>query len=382
MQRGSKIRELISTALGTLNIDWVVTSLSIFLSIAGIMTIYSATRTVLGENQPEFYLKQIAWLLIGILMMIAFSTVGYRRFQRITTAFYISAFLLLVLTLFAGHAGMGARRWLRIGFINFQPSELLRLATIMVLSSFLSKIAGPLRAKHFLSISAVFILLPGIVYFFQPDLGSSVLLGLIVLFMMFIKGFQRGLLIGLVVVAVISSTVVAPILWNYLKPYQKNRIIAFVEPESDPTGIGYQITQSKVTIGSGRWIGKGYLRGTQGPLRFLPERHTDFVFSVFAEEWGFLGSIVILVAYILLIIRGFETAYYAKDPFGFFIATGISVMFLVYFSINLGMVMGLLPVVGIPLPFFSYGGTALVVNFMAIGLLNSVRGARGHLLYF
>ncbi len=381
MKRRNKVIETLGTAFGVLSIDWLATTLAVFISIVGIMTIYSATRTPLSEGQPEFYLKQTIWLLIGLILMLAVSGTGYRRLHRITPFFYVFAFVLFLATLVVGHVGMGAKRWLRLGPFNLQPSELLRIATILALGAFLSRINGPLRAKHFIAIFLVFVFLPSVVFYFQPDLGSCILLGLIVLFMVVIKGLQRRLLIGLVAVSIIGGAVLGPVFWNYLKPYQRNRIIAFLEPEADPTGIGYQIAQSKVTIGSGRWTGKGYLKGTQGPLRFLPERHTDFIFSVFAEEWGFVGSLIVLLAYVLLIIRGFETAYYAKDSFGFFVASGISGMFLIYFSINLGMTMGLLPVVGIPLPFFSYGGTALVVNFLSIGLLNSIRGARGRLLY-
>ncbi|RME69646.1 MAG: rod shape-determining protein RodA, partial [Nitrospirae bacterium] len=258
MKKLSKIRDVIAATVETLSIDWVASCLAVFLSIVGIMTIYSATRTPLGENQPEFYLKQIVWLMIGLLLMMALSAVGYKRLQRIALPIYVIAVILLIFTIFVGHTGMGAKRWLRFGPVNLQPSEVLRLATILALSFFLSKISGPLRLKHFAFIMIVFVLFPSIVYYLQPDLGSSVLLCFIVLFMLAIKGLQKRLAIGLVIISLLSGVILGPVFWNYLKPYQKNRIVAFLEPEADPTGIGYQITQSKVTIGSGRWFGKGY----------------------------------------------------------------------------------------------------------------------------
>ena len=170
-------------------------------------------------------------------------------------------------------------------------------------------------------------------------------------------------------------------MWTGLKDYQKNRIIAFVDPEVDPSGIGYHINQSKIAIGSGEFLGKGYLEGTQGPFRFLPEKHTDFIFAVFAEEWGFLGSVFLLSLYLLLILRGLDTASKAKDDFGRLLALGITFMFSIYFFVNVGMTLGIMPVVGIPLPFMSYGGTALLSNYISIGVLINIRTRRFSLFY-
>lgn len=280
-----------------------------------------------------------------------------------------------------GHTGMGAQRWIRIGPIGFQPSEFFRIGLLIAVAGYLSRQASPIRGIPFLVLVSLFGLLPFLVLYLQPDLGSAVLMLAIVMTVALVKGIGRKILLTSIVITLLAAPFLGGALWNEMKQYQRNRLVAFINPKVDPRGIGYQIEQSKVTIGSGRLFGKGYLKGTQGPLRFLPEKHTDFVFAVFAEEWGFIGSVVLLTLYTLIVLRGFETALYAKDDFGFLLATGISVMFLIYLSVNVGMAMGLMPVVGVPLPFFSYGGTALVTNFIGIGLLNNIRMRRYELFY-
>ena len=184
-----------------------------------------------------------------------------------------------------------------------------------------------------------------------------------------------------ILLGILSVPFLGSIVWDGLKDYQKNRIVAFIDPEVDPSGIGYHINQSKVAIGSGQFIGKGYLNGTQGPFRFLPEKHTDFIFAVFAEEWGFLGSVALLFLYLLFILRGLDTARKAKDEFGRLLAVGFSFMFTVYFFVNVSMTLGMMPVVGIPLPFMSYGGTALMTNFLSAGILINIRTRRFELFY-
>ncbi len=198
---------------------------------------------------------------------------------------------------------------------------------------------------------------------------------------MLARGLRQKALLLVVIVGLVSLPFVGNIVWSGLKGYQKNRLVAFVYPDADPTGIGYHINQSKVAIGSGEITGKGFLKGTQGPFRFLPERHTDFIFAVFAEEWGFLGSLFLLSLYLILIMRGLDTARKAKDSFGRMLALGITFMFCIYFFINIGMTLGIMPVVGIPLPFMSYGGTALLSNFISVGVLMNVRTRRFSLFY-
>jgi len=225
------------------------------------------------------------------------------------------------------------------------------------------------------------VFIPFVLLFKQPDLGTAVVVLLIFISVSLVKGLQKKVIALIVVIGIISLPFLGNILWTGLKDYQKNRIVAFMDPEVDPSGIGYHINQSKIAIGSGEFLGKGYLNGTQGPFRFLPEKHTDFIFAVFAEEWGFVGSVFLLSLYLLLILRGLDTASKAKDDFGRLLALGITFMFCIYFFVNVGMTLGIMPVVGIPLPFMSYGGTALLSNYISIGVLINIRTRRFSLFY-
>jgi rod shape determining protein RodA len=227
----------------------------------------------------------------------------------------------------------------------------------------------------------VFALLPFALLIKQPNLGSAILLMSLFVILSVLKGIHRKIITTVLVISIISIPFLGPIFWEGLKDHQKNRLIAFVNPGIDPSGIGYQINQSKIAIGSGGVFGKGYLQGTQGPLRFLPERHNDFIFSVFAEERGFIGSLALMGIYLMLFLRGLDTAARAKDEFGRLVATGITAMFFVYFFVNTGMNLGIMPVVGLPMPFMSYGGTALLANFIAAGILINIRTRRFELFY-
>jgi rod shape determining protein RodA len=358
------------------NLDWVLLLVPVILTLLGIMTIYSATRPVFEVFQPTFYIRQSLWLIISIIALLLSIMIDYRKLMKYAYHLYIIGILLLLITIFIGHTGMGAQRWLRVGPFSIQPSEIFRLILIIAVSRYLSMKSRPLNPLTFSSLVLIFGLLPFLFLYKQPDLGTAILLTGVLLIMTLVKGIERRLLVSIILVTLLSLPFVGSIMWEGLKEYQRNRLVAFIDPQSDPKGIGYQIEQSKITIGSGKLLGKGYLKGTQGPLRFLPEKHTDFIFSVFAEEWGFLGSLVMIGLYTLLIIRGFETAYYSKDIFGTLLSIGISTMFTFYVSINIGMTMGLAPVVGIPLPFLSYGGTALLTNFTCVGLLINVRMRR------
>ncbi|RMG05618.1 MAG: rod shape-determining protein RodA [Nitrospirae bacterium] len=361
--------------------DLLLLFIPIIITILGIMTIYSSTRPVLELNQPRFYLKQSIWLVVALLGMAASIVIDYKKLFR--PAFYLYGFgiVLLFITIIFGHEGMGAQRWIRFGPLSFQPSEVFRVLLIIGASRYLTTRRSPPGWGSVFTYGLLYLMLPFYFLYKQPDLGTALILFFIASALLLIKGLGRRKILVLALVSVIVLPLGGRIVWKGLKTYQKNRIVAFLDPSVDPRGIGYQIEQSKITIGSGRILGKGYLKGTQGPFRFLPEKHTDFIFSVFAEEWGFVGSVILLGLYSLIILRGLETAYYAKDPFGVFMSLGISAMFFFYLFINIGMTMGLLPVVGIPLPFFSYGGTALLSNFIAVGLLINIRMRRFELFY-
>jgi rod shape determining protein RodA len=253
----------------------------------------------------------------------------------------------------------------------------------MAVSRYLSNIGqeAVIGYRRLTMIFTVFFIVPAVLVLRQPDLGTSLMLFFIFIAMVMSAGLKRRIIIITVIFGLISLPFIGNILWEGLKGYQKKRIIAFIDPQADPQGIGYHITQSKVSVGSGGLLGKGYLKGTQGPYRFLPENHTDFIFSIFAEEWGFLGNIVLFMLYFFIIWRGFDTAKKARDMEGCFLSLGITFMFSFYFFINVGMTLGILPVVGVPLPLMSYGGTALLSNFLALGVIENVRMRRFALYY-
>ncbi|BCB97445.1 rod shape-determining protein RodA [Dissulfurispira thermophila] len=364
------------------NFDWITFSLIMSLAIIGIMTIYSATRPPLGsEEHPDFYLKQILWLFISTGVLFVIVSFDYIWFYRLSYPLYGLGILLLLIVLFIGRTSMGAQRWLSIGPISFQPSEFFRIFFILVFSSYLTNMSRNYVDKISIKNLFLFGILPLILLIKQPDLGTAILLMSLFVVLSLSKGISKKIITAIVIISLISIPFLGHIFWEGLKDYQKNRLTAFIDPDVDPAGIGYHINQSKVSIGSGGFFGKGYLKGTQGPLRFLPEKHTDFIFSVFAEEWGFIGSIVLLGIYLVLFLRGLDTAIKAKDEFGRLTALGITCMFFIYFCVNIGMTLGIMPVVGVPLPFMSYGGTALLSNFAAAGILISIRTRRFELFY-
>jgi rod shape determining protein RodA len=364
------------------NFDWITLIIITALSLIGIMTIYSATRPPLGIGEhPDFFLKQVLWLVIGITALLIIATFDYIWLYRFSYLFYGLGLILLVLVLFAGRTSMGAQRWMSIGPISFQPSEFFRIFFIIAFSSYLSNVGQALQGRMSIKSLLIFGVFPLILLIKQPDLGTAILLMCLFVVLSAAKGISRKTIILLLIIGLISIPFFGHIFWEGLKDYQKNRLIAFIDPEVDPSGIGYHINQSKISIGSGGFGGKGYLKGTQGPLRFLPEKHTDFIFSVFAEEWGFAGSLTLIGVYLILFLRGLDTAMKAKDEFGRLAALGITAMFFIYFCVNIGMTLGIMPVVGVPLPFLSYGGTALLSNFIAAGILINIRTRRFELFY-
>ncbi|MFO0754612.1 MAG: rod shape-determining protein RodA [Thermodesulfovibrionales bacterium] len=362
------------------NFDWITLVLITSLSCIGILTIYSATRPLGGGEHSDFYLRQILWLHISVVALFAMVFFDYKWLSRLSYPLYALGLFLLVFVLFAGRTSMGAQRWLNLGFFAFQPSEFFRILFILGFSAYLTN-GQPIQNGMSAKAIVLFALLPLALLIKQPDLGTAILLFSLFVALTVVKGISRKIIAIVLVIGLISVPFVGHIFWGGLKDYQKNRLIAFMDPEVDPAGIGYHITQSKISIGSGGIAGKGYLKGTQGPLRFLPEKHTDFIFAVFAEEWGFLGCAVLLFIYALLFLRGLDTAYKAKDEFGRLVAVGVTAMFFVYFCVNIGMTLGMMPVVGVPLPFVSYGGTALLSNYLAAGILMNIRTRRLELFH-
>lgn len=347
--------------------DWPLFVLTVGLALLGIMTIYSATCGADEECPRYLATKQSYWLAIGLVLMVATFAVDYQHLNRWAYPIYAAVVILLALVLVIGITSGGSQRWLDLRFFSLQPSEFAKLALVLVLAKTLCYYE-PGYSLTALGVPLMLCAPVLALVLLQPDLGTAVLIFLIAMGVVVMSGLRmRSLLyFGLVAVAAL------PVGWKFLKPYQKTRIWTFMNPESDPLGAGYHVVQSKIAIGSGRLWGKGYLQGSQNRLEFLPEQHTDFIFSVFAEEWGFSGCVLLLAGYGLLILLALRAVRRAQDRFGVLLAAGMTAILFWQFTINIGMVTGLLPVVGIPLPLISYGGSSLVTTLVAVGLLISI----------
>jgi len=348
--------------------DWTLLGIVLLLASIGILNIYSTTSG--GEiSGTPLYLKQIFWLLIGLAVMVVIAFTEYRFYLDFAYIVYTVAFFFLLVVMGYGIITSGAQRWIKIGSVSFQPSEFVKISLIFVLAKFFQR--PPAREGYSLRdlpIPFLLLLLPMGLILKQPDLGTSIIL-LLVFFsiLIFVKTRWSSLLtIGL------GGAAILPLSWSFLKEYQKRRIITFFNPELDPLGAGYHIIQSKIAVGAGGIIGKGFMKGTQCRLGFLPEQQTDFIFSALGEEWGLIGSLIIVGLYFILILWGLRIAVQSKDRFGAILSFGVVAMLFWHIFINIGMVLGVMPVVGIPLPLISYGGSFLLSTFIGIGLLLNV----------
>lgn len=344
-------------------IDYPLLLIVLSIMAVGLITIYSATLDSTHRMQSQMQNLGIALL---IMWMVAF--ISPKQWAKISPLFYLIGIVLLLCVFFFGITVNGAKRWLSLGFTRIQPSEMLKITTPMVLAWFFHHFEGARDWRHFL-IAFILLAIPFFLIAKQPDLGTAILVGACGFFVIFLAGLPWKIIIGALVLSLSS----APFLWNLLHDYQKKRILTLLDPTTDPLGAGYHIIQSTIAIGSGGTLGKGFLKGTQTHLEFIPEKHTDFIFAVFSEEWGFLGNATLLFLYFLLIARGLIIAYRAQTTFSRLLAAAITLGFFTYIFINMGMVSGILPVVGVPLPFMSYGGTALLTLFIGVGLLMSIQ---------
>jgi len=330
----------------------------------GLLLLFSASRGM--ASKEGIFFKQLLWVLFGLGLMYMVKNIDYRDVKKFAPLLYIAILACLVLVLIIGK-GAGATRWIRMGGFNFQPSEFAKLAVIIALSAFL---AEKNAAKvHILAASLMIIGIPFIFILKQPDLGTAFIF--IILF--FAITHQAGAKKSHLFFLVMAGLVMSPVFWLVMKGYQKDRILTFINPMRDPLGRGYNLIQSIITIGSGGIAGKGYLRGTQTKLAFLPEYHTDFIFCVLAEEFGFIGVLVLLILYYFFFRAILDIIYSTQDRFGRLMGAGILSMFISHVFINTAMTMGLFPVVGIPLPFISYGGSSLMVSLVSVMLLVNIR---------
>jgi len=351
------------------NFDWVLLSILLLEAGISILNLYSATYPIRDMGGAEIFLKQIYWFLIGFTVLLLATTFNYYTLERLAYPAYFFTISLLVLVLLVGRVMSGSQRWLSLGPISFQPSELAKIAIVLVLAKFFSE-RGDSKEYRLRDLWQPFILtaVPCFLILKEPDLGTSLFLALISFSMILVAKVNWK---SLVILAGAFS-LAAPLIWFGLKEYQQKRVLSFLRPDMDPLGAGYHINQSKIAIGSGQFWGKGFLKGTQTRLHFLPEQHTDFAFSVLAEEWGLIGSAVLLMIYLFMILWGLNIAKNSKDRFGSMIAVGIVAIVFWQVAINVGMVTGLLPVVGIPLLLFSYGGSSLITTMAAMGILMNI----------
>ena len=338
----------------------------IVLSLIGYVVLYSAS-----DQNPDLIIRRSIHLAAALSVMFIVAQIPPARLSGISLWFYLVSLGLLILVLFFGETGKGAQRWLGVGPFRFQPSELMKLALPMVIALYLSKeLPPPSIGKVFMVL--IFIIAPVLLVAKQPDLGTAMLIAVSGFAVLFIAGISWKLLAGFAVVAMSS----APVIWNLMHDYQQKRVLTFLNPEQDPLGSGYHIIQSKIAIGSGGLYGKGWLNGTQSHLEFLPERSTDFIFAVFCEEFGLLGVLILISIYLFIIARGLYISMEAQHVYGKLLSVGVVAGFFVYIAVNMGMVSGQLPVVGIPLPLISHGGTSMLTIMAGFGILMAVHTHR------
>ncbi len=350
----------------------------LFIGVIGLVVLYSAgydTDAIGEDGSVVLYsraaFKQGLFWLVGLIVMLGTMFVPAKFFYRIAYPFYGFSLILLVLVLLFGTASHGATRWFNLGHVHFQPSELMKFAMILCMAKYVSQhlpSEGGYTLKQ-LVFPVMLVLIPMALIMKQPDLGTSLVVGAIGLGMLLFIGIRIKTALLLGSCAVLS---LVPCWYLLLADYQKQRILTLLNPEADSLGRGYHIIQSIIAVGSGSVSGKGFLQGTQSQLEFLPEHTTDFIFSVLAEEWGFAGCIVVLALYFLLLYRMIRVARHSKDTFQAFVVVGIVALLSFHIMVNIGMVIGILPVVGIPLPFFSYGGSALLTNLFLVGIVFGV----------
>lgn len=348
--------------------NWTMLLLEMVLFGIGLWNLMSATAV--EDKSLGLFKNQALWFAIGVLMTLTVLFFHYSFFSRTAYLIYFANILLLVAVLVAGKASLGARRWIGFGGFHVQPSEFMKVSLVLCLAKYFETDHQPngynLRT---LFIPAVLVGIPAFLIMLQPDLGTAMILLLTFGSMMLFVKIQPKTFFTLV----LAAALFIPFAYKYaLKPYQRQRIISFINPMSDPKGSGYNSIQSMIAVGSGQVLGKGYKKGTQSQLNFLPEHHTDFIFSVFSEEHGFVGCTILVVIYLIFLMNGFQIAQQANDKFAILLVFGLNSIFFWHVFINMGMVMGILPIVGVPLPFLSYGGSALMTAMVSVALMTNV----------
>lgn len=352
-------------------IDWTFVMLILGLNILGLVNVYSATHGPLDKNVAGLFVNQLLWLGIGWTMFLVLTIFDYNFLNRIAYLVYFANLMALLYVTFFGKVALGAQRWINLGFFHYQPSETMKLAMVVVLARILSRYSVHGKGLGFreLFIPLVMLALPFGLVMEQPDLGTSMMIVAVSVSMIIFCKVRKSIIVG----ALVAMAIALPIAWKYvLHDYQRNRVLTFLSPNNDPRGTGYNSIQSRIAVGSGQFFGKGYRNGTQSQLEFLPERHTDFIFSVLSEEWGFVGSILTLGIFCGLFYTIVRIASGARDKYGALLCIGVLCYVFWHMFVNIGMVIGLLPIVGVPLPLVSYGGSSMLTTMTGMGIISSV----------
>jgi rod shape determining protein RodA len=342
------------------------------LAVLSVALMYSTSGANVSLLRRPIYLKQATWGLLGLGAMFALSRIHFRTVARLAYLIYGVSLAALLMVAFIGRTGLGAQRWLSLGPVSFQPSEFMKLALILTLARYFDDRKSELDSPRILVLPVLLTLVPAAFILRQPDLGTALLILLTSASIIVLMGVRMRVLIYLAA----AAAAVAPILWGFLHEYQKNRFLVFLDPGLDPMGSGYHIAQSKIAVGSGGLLGKGWMAASQSQLHFLPANHTDFILAGLAEQWGFVGCLSLLTLYAYILSKGLRLARDARDPFTLVTTFGIVSMLALQVVINFGMVTGVMPVVGVPLPLLSYGGSSLLMNMLAIGLLLNIQMQR------
>lgn len=349
-------------------LDYLMLFSALVLLGIGWFAVYSTSYEQRLATGIDYAQKQLMWICIAVAIFFVAVVIDYHFLLKISFIIYAVILGLLLFVLIWGELRYGARRWISIFGFSFQPSELAKLGIILVVSKYLVMDIDSRNKLRYIIVCGLVLMVPMMLILKQPDLGTALVFIPTIVVMLFVAGIAWKKLLVLGLVGIMSM----PFTWFFLKAYQKKRLLSFVNPEQDPQGAGYSIIQSKIAVGSGGFLGKGWLSGTQNRLNFLPERHTDFIFSILGEEWGFVGAVIVLILFFLIIAAGFNIVRKAPDLSGRILAVGLITMFSVQVIINIGMTIGLMPVTGLPLPFISYGGTSLVTTMATLGLLQNI----------
>lgn len=357
------------TLFKKLDINLIIVILA--LNVIGLINLYSATHGPTSTDVASLFISQIMWLVVGWGVFLVMTLLDYSIVNRVAVVIYVLNLTAIIYVTFFGKIALGAQRWIDLGFFRYQPSETMKLALIMMMAKILatrnSQGSGMGFKEMFMPLVALGI--PFVFVVEQPDLGTAMMLAAIGGSMLIFAKVKRAILAS----AIILGIVALPVAWKFiLHDYQKNRILTFLSPTSDPRGTGYNSIQSKIAVGSGRFFGKGFMKGTQSQLEFLPERHTDFIYSVLSEEHGFVGSVAVMGLFCFLFVTGIRIASNARDKFGALLTVGVLCYVFWHMFVNVGMVIGLLPIVGVPLPLLSYGGSSMLTTMAGLGLVSSV----------